>query len=61
MISELHQPPPASEQNVISGLIERITFFNEETGFAVLKVKAEGHRDLVTVVGSLASSTRENG
>jgi exodeoxyribonuclease V alpha subunit len=28
---------------------------NEDTGFAVLKVKAEGHRDVVTVVGSLPS------
>jgi hypothetical protein len=31
-------------------LIERVTFFNEENGWAVLKVKAKGHRDLVTVV-----------
>ena len=37
------------------GLIERVTFHNEETGFAVLKVKAKGHRDLVTVVGNLPS------
>ena len=37
----------------LSGLIERVTFFNEENGFAVLKVKAKGHRDEVTVVGSL--------
>jgi hypothetical protein len=29
--------------------------FNEENGFGVLKVKANGHRDLVTVVGSLPS------
>jgi exodeoxyribonuclease V alpha subunit len=36
-------------------LIERVTFFNEENGFAVLKVKARGHRDQVTVVGSLPS------
>jgi len=36
-------------------LIERVTFFNEENGFAVLKVKAKGHWDQVTVVGSLAS------
>ena len=28
-----------------------------QAGFAVLKVKAKGHRDLVTVVGSLASVT----
>ncbi len=39
----------------INGLIERITFFNEETGFCVLRVKVSGHRDLVTVVGSLPS------
>ncbi len=36
-------------------MIERVTFFNEENGFAVLKVKAKGHRDQVTVVGSLPS------
>jgi exodeoxyribonuclease V alpha subunit len=39
----------------LSGLIERVTFHNEENGWAVLKVKARGQRDLVTVVGSLAS------
>ena len=39
----------------LSGLIERVTFFNEENGWAVLKIKAKGHRDLVTVVGSLPS------
>src|ERR1019366_2990848 len=41
---------PHSER--ISGLIERATFFNEDSGFCVLRVKAPGHRDLVTVVGS---------
>ena len=39
----------------LSGLVERVTFWNEENGFAVLKVKAKGHRDQVTVVGSLPS------
>jgi exodeoxyribonuclease V alpha subunit len=39
----------------LSGLIERVTFFNEDSGFAVLQVKAKGHRDLVSVVGSLPS------
>jgi exodeoxyribonuclease V alpha subunit len=39
----------------LSGLIERVTFFDEDAGFGVLKVKAQGHRDLVTVVGSLPS------
>jgi exodeoxyribonuclease V alpha subunit len=37
----------------IAGLVERVTFFNEESGFAVLRVKVRGHRELVTVLGSL--------
>jgi exodeoxyribonuclease V alpha subunit len=44
--------PPES----LSGLIERITFFNSENGFGVLQVKAKGHRDLVTVVGALPTA-----
>jgi hypothetical protein len=46
--------PAASEPHSerISGLIEHVTFFNEDSGFCVLRVKAPGHRDLVTVVGS---------
>lgn len=40
-------------QDGLSGLIERVTFHSEETGFAVLRVKVEGRQDLVTVVGSL--------
>lgn len=32
-----------------------MTFFNEENGFAVLKVKVRGKREPVTVVGSLAA------
>jgi exodeoxyribonuclease V alpha subunit len=39
----------------LAGLIERVTFHNEETGFAVLRVKVKGRRELATVVGSLAS------
>lgn len=37
----------------VSGLIERVTYHNEETGFCVLRVKAKDHRDFVTVVGSV--------
>ena len=35
----------------LAGLVERVTFHNPENGFCVLRVKARGHRDLVTVVG----------
>ncbi len=40
----------------LTGLIERVTFSNEENGFAVLKVKVRGQREPVTVVGSLAAA-----
>jgi exodeoxyribonuclease V alpha subunit len=33
--------------------MERVTFFNEESGFAILRVKVRGQRDLVTALGSL--------
>ena len=39
----------------IAGLVERVTFFNEESGFAVLRVKVRGQRDQVTVLGSVPS------
>ena len=35
------------------GVIERITFHSEESGFCVLKIKAKGQRDLVTVTGAI--------
>ncbi len=50
------RPAPASTPvETLTGLVERVTFFNEENGFAVLKVKGRGQRDEVTVVGSLPS------
>ena len=44
----------AAQQEVLAGLVERVTFHNVETGFCVLRIKARGHRDLVTVVGHAA-------
>src|SRR5580658_7508577 len=49
------QNASTKQNESLSGLIERVTFFNEDSGFGVLKVKAKGRRDLVTVVGSLPS------
>ena len=37
-------------------MIERVTFHSEETGFAVLRIKVKGRRELVTVVGALANA-----
>jgi exodeoxyribonuclease V alpha subunit len=47
------QPP----RELLSGLVERVTFHNEENGFAVLRVLVLGRRDLVTVVGHMAAVT----
>ena len=46
--------PQPSTQEVLAGLVERVTFHNSENGFCVLRAKARGHRDLVTVVGHAA-------
>ena len=45
-------PAPAE---VLAGPVERVTFHNAENGFCVLRIKARGHRDLVTVVGHAAT------
>src|SRR6478672_942754 len=42
-------------QEVLAGLVERVTFHNTENGFCVLRAKARGHRGLVTVVGHAAT------
>ena len=47
------QPEPAT-QEVLAGLVERVTFHNSDNGFCVLRAKARGHRDLVTVIGHAA-------
>jgi exodeoxyribonuclease V alpha subunit len=41
----------------LSGVIERVTFHNPDTGFAVLRVQARGRRGLVTVVGCTPAAT----
>ncbi|MGC9161820.1 YrrC family ATP-dependent DNA helicase, partial [Acidithiobacillus sp.] len=42
---------------LLGGLIERVTFHNEGSGFCVLRIKARGQKDLVTVVGHAATVT----
>jgi exodeoxyribonuclease V alpha subunit len=45
----------SASTEVLAGLVERVTFHNEENGFSVLRVKARGQRDLVTVLGHAAT------
>jgi len=45
----------AAPAETLSGLVERVTYHNPESGFCVLRVKARGQRDLVAVVGHAAA------
>lgn len=51
------KPPSVSAppRETLTGSAEAVTSHNEDNGFAVLKVKARGKRDLVPVVGHVAS------
>ena len=44
----------ASSTEVLAGLVDRVTFHNSESGFCVLRVKARGQRDPITVIGHAA-------
>jgi exodeoxyribonuclease V alpha subunit len=47
--------PESSSQEVLAGVVERVTYHNSENGFCVLRAKVRGHRDVVTVVGHAAT------
>jgi exodeoxyribonuclease V alpha subunit len=49
----IHENQPSPE--ILSGVVERITFHNPDNGYSVLKVKVTGRGQLVTVVGHLAT------
>jgi hypothetical protein len=44
----------ASSTEVLAGLVERVAFHNDRSGFCVLRIKARGQRDLITVLGHAA-------
>jgi len=47
----------AAQPERLSGLVERVTFHNAETGFCVLRLKVKGERDLITLVGHAPAVT----
>ena len=47
-------PLASTPTEVLAGLVDRVTFHNAENGFCVLRVKARGERDLITVLGQAA-------
>src|SRR5215468_6864629 len=47
-------PGASTPTEVLAGLVDRVTFHNAENGFCVLRVKARGQRDVITVLGHAA-------
>jgi len=47
--------PTPSDREILAGLVERVTYQNADNGFCVIRVKARGHRDLITLVGHAAT------
>lgn len=44
-----------SEVESITGVVERITYCNEETGYGVIKVRVKGFSELITFTGKFVS------
>lgn len=42
-------------KDIVTGVLERVTFHNEENGYTIGRLAVEGARDLVTVVGSFTN------
>jgi exodeoxyribonuclease V alpha subunit len=47
-------PPESSTQEMLTALVVRGTYHNAENDFCVVRAKARGHRDIVTVIGHSA-------
>ena len=48
-------PSDAEETKELTGQIERVTYNDAESGYAVLRIAVKGYPDLVTAVGTIAS------
>ena len=48
-----HPGSGSAHGTTLEGILERVTYANEETAWSVVKLAVPGRRDLVTVVGNL--------
>lgn len=44
--------PSSPQHESLTGVVERLTYHSSESGYSVARLKASGHKDLVTIVGS---------
>src|SRR5690349_17818688 len=47
------RPSSGSARSTLEGILERITYVNEENAWSVVRLAVPGNKDLVTVVGNL--------
>lgn len=52
-MSRPQEPTSPPDREPLSGLVERVSFHNPDSGFCVLRVRVKGQRELVAVVGSV--------
>jgi exodeoxyribonuclease V alpha subunit len=52
-MSASESSPPKDEY--LTGIIERITFHAEDTGYTVARMQVKGFKELLTIVGSFPS------
>src|SRR3974377_2139746 len=57
----IRMSPRPDIEEVLAGLVERVTYHNAENGFCVLRARARAHRDVVTVVGHAAAFSAGEG
>jgi exodeoxyribonuclease V alpha subunit len=50
-----HGQQPVNPLEVVTGILERVTYHNEENGYTVGRLAVEGARDLLTIVGSFSN------
>lgn len=54
-LSSEPQVQTAPQHEYLTGVVERLTYHSEETGYTVARLKAAQERDLITIVGSFAN------
>jgi exodeoxyribonuclease V alpha subunit len=45
----------STQYESLTGVVERLTYHSQESGYSVARLKAVGNRDLITIVGSFAN------
>lgn len=52
-----HASTPLSGPSLtLEGVLERVTFFNEDNNYTVARLQIEGHLELITIVGNLPAA-----